>query len=69
MLDVTEIADVKLGDTVTVYGASGETSVEAVAARCATVPYEILCSIGERVPRIYLENGQIVEIVDRLECE
>lgn len=69
MLDVSEIEGVKPGDTVTVYGISGQTSVEMVAARCATVPYEILCSIGERVPRIYLENGQIVEIVDRLECE
>ena len=69
MLDVSEIGGVKPGDTVTVYGISGETSVEAVAVRCATVPYEILCSIGERVPRVYLENGQIVEIVDRLECE
>jgi alanine racemase len=69
MLDVTEIEGVKLGDAVTVYGISGEISVEAVAARCATVPYEILCSLGERVPRVYLENGAVVKVVDRLESE
>lgn len=69
MLDVTEIEGVKLGDAVTVYGTKGDTSVEAVAARCETVPYEILCGIGERVPRVYLENGAVVKIVDRLESE
>lgn len=69
MLDVTEIEGVKMGDEVTVYGTSSDTSVEAVAARCATVPYEILCSIGERVPRVYLENGVVVETVDRLRNE
>lgn len=69
MLDVTDIEGVKLGDAVTVYGTKGDTSVEAVASRCSTVPYEILCSLGERVPRVYLENGAVVKIVDRLESE
>lgn len=66
MLDVSGIEGVKVGDEVTVYGALSFNSVESVAARCATVPYEVLCSIGERVPRVYLENGHEVALVDRL---
>ena len=66
VLDVSQVPDVQVGDSVTVYGGSADTSIEAVAARNQTIPYEILCSIGERVPRIYFEGGHVVEIVDNL---
>jgi len=38
-------------------GESGDSSISAldVAQQIGTVPYEVLCSIGKRVPRIYVE--------------
>ena len=54
----------KIGDLVEIYGE--HVTVEEVAKYNHTIPYEILCAIGERVPRVYLEHGKIVEVVDKL---
>lgn len=59
MVDVSAIDGVRIGDTVTVYGTSPDCSVEAVAARNGTVPYELLCAIGQRVSRKYDDNGEL----------
>jgi alanine racemase len=55
-LDVTDVADVEVGDEVTILGASPRCSIDALEhARFAnTVVYESLTSIGKRVPRIYV---------------
>lgn len=54
----------KIGDLVEIYGE--HIPVVDVAKYNNTIPYEILCSIGERVPRIYVKNGEIIEIMDKL---
>ena len=66
VIDVSGISDVSVGTSVTVYGEQLYNAIPAIAERNQTIPYEILCSIGERVPRIYFENGHAVEIVDNL---
>jgi alanine racemase len=55
MVDVTDVADVALGDRVTLIGRDGadEITADAVAAWAGTISYEILCGISKRVPRIY----------------
>ena len=56
IVDVTHIAGVAVGDEVVLIGESvGGKSVDAVelARLCETVPYEILCGISQRVPRVY----------------
>lgn len=55
LVDVTGIGDAKEGDEVVLFGSQGEKqiSVEAVARWAGTIPYEILCGIGARVPRVY----------------
>ncbi len=55
MVDVGHIAGAAVGDEVILIGASGTKSVDAVdlAAWCESVPYEILCGISQRVPRVY----------------
>lgn len=55
MIDVTEAPPVAVGDWVTVIGAEGEEAVWAdeLARGAETIPYEILCGIGDRIPRIY----------------
>jgi alanine racemase len=55
MVDVTDLAPVQVGETVTLIGQQGEESIWAdeVAAWIGTIPYEVLCGIGSRVPRLY----------------
>lgn len=53
-----------IGDEVEIYGP--HITVDDVAKYNNTIPYEVLCSIAERVPRVYTKNGEIVEIVDKL---
>ena len=56
MIDVTDIPEVKVGDTVTLIGQDGSRriSVEEVAALAHSFNYEYICSITERVPRKYI---------------
>ena len=47
---------VAVGDEVVLIGAQGEASISAadVAATLETIPYEVVCSISQRVPRTYV---------------
>jgi alanine racemase len=55
-IDVTAIPGIEPGDEVTLLGESNGKSIDAGehARLCETIPYEILCSISKRVPRIYV---------------
>ncbi|MBQ9085799.1 MAG: alanine racemase [Clostridia bacterium] len=55
MLDVTEIP-CEIGDVVTIFGTDGK-EAEELAEKNDTIGYEILCSVGTRVPRLYREEG------------
>jgi alanine racemase len=65
LVDVTDIPDVKVGDIVTIYSdeLSGGCSLEKAADTVGTINYELLCAIGTRVPRIYLEDGKETEVL------
>ena len=54
MIDVTELADVSVGDEVILFG--GSLRVQEVADWAHTIPYAILTGISERVKRIYFEQ-------------
>jgi len=56
IVDVGKIPGVVVGDEVVLIGASGGKRVDAceLAELCETVPYEILCGLSQRVPRVYL---------------
>ena len=61
MVDVTDIAGVRVGDECVVLGAQrgplgrGAITVEEHAERIGSVPWEVLTSISRRVPRFYRE--------------
>lgn len=57
MVDVTDVPGAAIGDIVTIYGREGETSMEVdqVARQIGTVTSDLLCAIGRRVPRFYLD--------------
>ncbi|MBI4458985.1 MAG: alanine racemase, partial [Acidobacteria bacterium] len=56
LLDVTELPPLSVGEEVILIGRSGSCSLTALelAEMTGTIPYEILCGIGKRVPRRYL---------------
>jgi alanine racemase len=56
LIDVTDIPQISLGDTVTLFGTDNALSipVEDVAKTAGTISYEITCGISARVPRIFV---------------
>lgn len=66
MVDVTGIPQVREGDIVTLFGRQDgkSISVEELAELTGTINYEIVCVLGRRVPRIYIENGEKIAVVD-----
>lgn len=64
MVDVTEIDNVNQGDMVTLIGKDGNEfiSVEEVAEMAYSFNYEFICNVGKRIPRIYYQQGKIIEI-------
>jgi alanine racemase len=54
MIDVTDVPSVHEGEEVVLLGDQGEERISAddLAGLCDTIPYEIFCAIGTRVPRV-----------------
>lgn len=65
MIDISRVPDAKVGDTVTIFGADGDDMIEvdSLSGRLNTIPYEILCGINKRIPRIYLDGENETEIL------
>lgn len=56
MVDISEISDTKIGDKVVIFGYFNENillGADKVSDFSNTIPYEILCAVSSRVPRIY----------------
>ena len=58
MADVTDLP-VAVGTPVTLFGQSSA-QLEALATRAHTIPYELLCLITARVPRVYSKEVTIL---------
>ena len=59
MVDLTELPDVHVGDAVELFGSRQR--VDSLAAVLGTIPYELTCAVSKRVPRLYLEQGEVTE--------
>lgn len=70
MVDVTDIEDVKTGDTVTLAGKDGDEfiSIDEIADMAGTFNYEFTCDIGKRIPRVYYYNGIKAGTLDFYDC-
>ncbi len=55
MVDVGDLS-VKIGDEVVLIGTQGKNKItaEELAYLCGTIPYEIVCGLGSRIPRVYI---------------
>ncbi len=65
MIDISRVPDAKVGDVVTIFGEDGNDSIDVAdfSRRMNTIPYEILCDINKRIPRIYLDGENQTEIL------
>lgn len=52
MVDATEISGISVGDEVVLIG--DRYGADEMAKDVKTIPYEVVCSISKRVPRVYL---------------
>jgi alanine racemase len=54
-IDVTAVPGAAVGDEVVLIGEQGSRKLTAwdIARQVGTIPYEVLCAIGKRVPRLY----------------
>jgi len=63
MVDLTDHPDAGEGDEAVLFG--DDPPAWDVADRAGTNAWEILTSVGSRVPRVYLEGGRVVGIESR----
>jgi alanine racemase len=56
MVDLTDVPGARIGDEVVLWGGAGEAriSVNDVARIAQTISYEMLCTVGRRVARVYV---------------
>lgn len=65
MVDVTGL-DVKQGDIATLIGIDGNEMITAdqLASLYGTIGYEVVCGISKRVPRVIMENGKVLKVME-----
>ena len=59
MIDLTDKRGVGVGSEVEIFGKNNP--IEAMAEAAQTIPYELVCAVSKRVPRMYVKGGQVVE--------
>lgn len=59
MIDLTNNMDVSIGSEIEIFGKRNP--IENMADMACTIPYEITCAVSKRVPRLYIEDGHIIE--------
>ena len=55
MIDLSGLPGVGVGDEVEIFGPHNP--VETLAQLAGTIPYELVCAVSKRVPRVYFKNG------------
>jgi alanine racemase len=70
LLDVTD-AGAELGDEVVLLGRQGQEEIPAteLAAHAGTISWEILCHLGLRLPRRFVREGKVEELMSRFSRE
>lgn len=63
MIDITNVLEAQVGDTVTLVGTDGSESItwDDWAEKLGTISYELVCAINKRVPRVYMKNNEVVD--------
>jgi alanine racemase len=63
-VDVSGVPGVREGDPVVVVGRQGveQITLDELAAAAGTISYELLTHLAPRLPRVYLRDGQVVQV-------
>ena len=71
MIDISDIDDVKIGDTALLYGEYKDMKLDIfeIAKIANTNVYDLICRINMRIPRVYFERNKVVRVVDYLSTE
>ncbi|GAB4471955.1 MAG: alanine racemase [Anaerolineae bacterium] len=71
MVDLTAVPEAAEADEVVLIGAQGEDTItaEEVARWAETINYEVTTSLTRRLPRVYIQNGAILDIVHLTICD
>ncbi len=59
MIEMTNMPTVDVGSEVEIFGEKN--SIDDLAECAGTIPYELTCAVSKRVPRVYYQNGEVVE--------
>ena len=53
---------------VTLIGSDGDEciTVDEIADKLETINYEVVCQLSGRIPRVYIQDGSIVQTVNQL---
>jgi alanine racemase len=64
MVSLEGVPAAEVEDEVVIFGAQGGAAIaiEEVATVAGTIPYEIMCAIGKRVPRVYCRGSTLVTV-------
>jgi alanine racemase len=67
-IDVSHIDNCRIGDEVVLMGGQGHEYISAdeIAGKVQTISYEILCALGKRAPRVFLNKGKTNTVEPRL---
>ena len=67
-LDVTGVPDCRMGDEVVFLGRQGGEYISAtrIGERLHTTGYEVLCALGKRAPRVFIDKGRADAVAPRL---
>lgn len=69
MVDISEIPEAMDGDKVTLLGMDGTERItaEELGELSGRFNYEFVCDLGKRIPRVYIQYGEITEVRDYFE--
>lgn len=59
MIDLSELPGVGVGDEVEIFGPHNP--VETLAELAGTIPYELICAVSKRVPRVYYKDCREID--------
>ena len=59
MVDLSDVPEAEVGSRVELFGP--ENDLQRLSDAAQTIPYELLCAVTKRVPRVYLESDGIPE--------
>jgi len=64
MISLGRDSDAQVGEEIVLYGRQGEEeiSLDEIAHHLGTINYEVACMLNHRIPRVYLIDGEVVEV-------